>query len=164
MWMDAETLYYYNGPDVFKRQISLSLRRLRCAHYHNVVTAAAMHRAYYKRLSGVWSGAWSGSVEWSVEWSQKWSEQWSVEWSVDQIIALGLLKLQIMAFKLIIWYITFYYCTLLILCWLSISFSLQNSILFTLFEEKRIGRIWGLKRGRFILLGREMGQKRESPS
>ena len=67
-----------------------------------------------------------------------------------------------------------YYCTLWILCWLSNAFSLQNSIQYTLFKEKMIGRKWGskrgmrLKRGRFPLPGgrwmfrREMGSKRGS--
>ena len=70
--------------------------------------------------------------------------------------------------KLIIWCITFYYCTWWILCWLSNVFSLLNSIQFTLFMEKMIGRKWGPKRGRFPLLGgrwmfrREMGSKRGS--
>ena len=44
--------------------------------------------------------------------------------------------LLIMALKLIIWCITFYYCTLWILCWLSNAFSLQNSIQFTLLRRK----------------------------
>ena len=72
--------------------------------------------------------------------------------------------------KPIIWCITCYYCTLWILCWLSNAFSLQNSIQFTLFTEKMIGRKWGSKRGRFPLLGgrwmfgREMGSKRRSLS
>ena len=65
--------------------------------------------------------------------------------------------------QLIIWCITYYYCTLWILCWLSNAFSWQNSIQFTLFKEKMIGRKWGSKRGRFPFLGgrwmfrREMG-------
>ena len=69
--------------------------------------------------------------------------------------------------KLIIWCITFYYCTLWIPCWLSNAFSSQNSKQFTLFKEKMIGRILGSQRGRFPLLGgrwmfrREMGLKRE---
>ena len=51
--------------------------------------------------------------------------------------------------KLIIWCITFYYCTLWILCWLTNALSLQNSIQFTLLKEKMIGKKWGSKRGRF---------------
>ena len=49
--------------------------------------------------------------------------------------------------KLIIWCITFYYCTLWILCWLSNAFTLQNSIWFTLFKKKMIGGKWGSKKG-----------------
>ena len=70
--------------------------------------------------------------------------------------------------KLIIWCVTFYRCTLWILFWLSNAFSLQNSIQFTIFKEKVIGRKWGSKRGRFPLLGgrwmfrREMGSNRGS--
>ena len=70
--------------------------------------------------------------------------------------------------KLMIWCITFYYCTFWTLCWLSNAFSLQNSIQFTLFNEKMIGWWWGPKRGRFPLLvgrwmfRREMGSKRGS--
>ena len=70
--------------------------------------------------------------------------------------------------KLIIWCITFYYCTLRILCWLSNVFSLQNSIQFTLLKEKMIGRKWCSKRGRLPFPGgrwmfrREMGSKRGS--
>ena len=70
--------------------------------------------------------------------------------------------------QLIIWCIACYYCTLLMLCWLSNAFSWQNSIQFTLFKEKMIGRKWGSKRGRFPFLGgrwmfrREMGSKRGS--
>ena len=72
------------------------------------------------------------------------------------------------ALKLFIWCITFYHCTWWILCWLSNAFSLQNSIHFSLFKEKMIGRKWGSKRGRFPILGgrwmfrREMGSKRGS--
>ena len=44
-----------------------------------------------------------------------------------------------------------------ILCWLSNSFSLQNSIQFILFEEKMIGRKWGSKRGRSPFLGGSQG-------
>ena len=51
------------------------------------------------------------------------------------------------------------YCSLRILCWLSNVFSLQNSIRFTLFKEKMIGRKWGSKRGRFPFLGGRWGQK-----
>ena len=77
--------------------------------------------------------------------------------------------------KLTIWCITFYYCTLWILSWLSNAFSLQNSIQCIAkfntnhsFKEKMIGRKWGSKRGRFLILGgrwmfrREMGSKRGS--
>ena len=70
--------------------------------------------------------------------------------------------------KLIIWCITFYYCTLWILCLLSNAFPLPNSMKFTLFKQKMMGRKWGSKRGRFPLLGgrwmfrREMGSKRGS--
>ena len=42
--------------------------------------------------------------------------------------------------KLFIWCITFCHCTLLTLCWLNNSFSLENSIQFTLFNEKMISR------------------------
>ena len=63
---------------------------------------------------------------------------------------------------------TFYFCTWRTLCWLCNAFSLENSIRFTLFKEKIIGRRWGPKRGSFPLLGgrwmfgREMGSKRGS--
>ena len=66
--------------------------------------------------------------------------------------------------EFIIWCIAFYYCTLQILYWLSNAFSLQNSIQFTLFKEKMIGRKWGFKGGRFPLLGGRWMFKREMVS
>ena len=70
--------------------------------------------------------------------------------------------------KLFIWRIPFHHCTWLILYWLSNAFSLQNSIQFTHFKEKMIGRKSGWKRGRFPIPGGrwmfrgEMGSKRGS--
>ena len=63
---------------------------------------------------------------------------------------------------------TFHNCTLRTLCWLSNTFSLENSIEFPLFNGNMIDRRWFPKRGRFPILGgrcmfrREMRSKRGS--